>query len=85
MGAGELRKLESGVARAQAKRLDGLASGFAKVGTVLTAGLAATVKPFATVERKFAEVEGLVGVSRDQLKAWEPELNRIGRAYGAGA
>ena len=81
IGKGELRKLESAVGRVQAK-LNGLATGFAKVGTVLTAGLAATVKPFATVERKFAEVEGLVGVSRDQLNAWEPELNRIGRAYG---
>ena len=81
VGGAALRRLESGVARAQAK-LDGLATGFTKVGAVLTAGLAATVKPFATVERKFAEVEGLVGVSREQLKAWEPELNRIGRAYG---
>ena len=78
---GELRKLESGVARVQAK-LNGLATGFAAVGTTLTAGLAATIKPFAAVERKFAEVEGLVGVSRDQINAWEPELNRIGRAYG---
>ena len=72
----------SGVARVQAK-LNGLATGFAAVGTTLTAGLAATIKPFAAVERKFAEVEGLVGVAREQLQAWEPELNRIGRAYGA--
>ena len=76
-----LARLDSGIEKVR-KGLDAAAKAATVLGTALTAAAGVTIREFAKVERKMATVEGLVGTTREQLKAWEPDINRIGRAYG---
>ena len=82
----DTRSLRRAEQRIQATRdkLDNFASGALRVGTVLTAALVGTLVPFATVETELAKIEGLVGVSRDQLNAWKRDLDAIAVETGQG-
>lgn len=79
----ELKQVEGAVDRTK-RRLDGLARGAGRIGAVATAAGAAAVKAFAGPEAKFAEIVGLVGVAREQIEAWKPEIADIGRETGKG-
>ena len=78
-----LRKLERGIDSVRSK-LDAAGTALAALGTGLTAAAGFTVKKFAEVESTFAEIEGLVGVSRTQLDAWLPDMERMAKATGKG-
>ena len=68
IGAGELRKLESGIARAQ-RRLDSIAGGFTRVGTALTGIATGTVTAFAVQEAKWSELAAKTGESVEDLRS----------------
>ena len=74
--AGALSRLESRVAGMR-RRLDGFAIAAAGIGTALTAAAGFSVRAFAQVETELAKIEGLVGISREQLDAWGDDINRI--------
>ena len=79
-----LDKFARAIPKVRAK-LDSFASGAARVGTVLTAAAVGALKTFADYEAKLAEIEGLVGISRDrQLDRWKGEIQEIGAATGKG-
>ena len=78
-----LDKFARGIPKVRAK-LDSFAAGAARVGTVLTAAAVGAVKTFADYEAKLAEIEGLVGISREQLDRWKGEIQEIGAAAGKG-
>ena len=63
-------------------KLDSVAAGAAKIGGALTAGAGFAVKGFADVETELAKIEGLVGISREQLDAWGDDMDRIARETG---
>ena len=75
------RRLESRVERTRA-RLDSLAAGLFKVGVAVTGAATAAVTEFAGFESEISKIEGLVGVSRDQLDAWRKDLVSISRETG---
>ena len=52
------------------------------IGTGLTAGSVGVIKKFAEYETVLAKIEGLVGVSRDQLDAWQGDIKRIAANSG---
>ena len=54
----------------------------AKGGLVLTGFAVGAVKSFATFEAEMAKIEGLVGISREQLDAWRGDLSAIARETG---
>ena len=76
-----LRQAEAGLVRLK-HRLNTMSAHFLRVGGALTAAGVVTVGAFAKYERKMATIEGLVGVSRDQLSAWQGDLSRIERLTG---
>ena len=83
IGAGELRKLESGIDRARAK-LNNFAAFALKAGAALTTAATGTVVAYARYEREIAKIEGLVGISRDQLQAWQGDIEAIAAETGKG-
>ena len=76
-----LRKMETGVNRARAK-LDNFASSMFRIGGVATAALTATVVAFSSFEFELAKIEGLVGISREQLDAWKDDILAISQETG---
>lgn len=78
---GDLDRFERRIDNLKA-RADSLALGFTAVGTGLAAAAGFSLTAFAEVESKFAVIEGLVGISREQIEAWKPDLERISRETG---
>ena len=58
-------------------RMNTMAAGMAKVGGVLTTVGGLALKSYAGVEKGFAKIEGLVGVSRDTLQGWSDDVHKI--------
>ena len=73
--------MESGIKRARAK-LDNFAANMGRIGAVVTAAATATVVAFAQYESELSKIEGLVGISREQLDAWKDDILAIGRETG---
>ena len=78
VGGAALRRLESGVARAQAK-LDGLATGFTRIGAGLTAGAALTVKTLFGFEVAQNQLQATLDVTADKMAALREQAKELGR------
>ena len=65
-------------------RLDTFSRTAGLIGGAITGVATATVTAFARYESKLATMEGLVGVSRDQLDAWQGDFQRISDETGQG-
>ena len=63
-------------------KTNSVADTLGKLGAALSFGKQFALFKFAGVESAFARIEGLVGISRDQLNAWLPELERISAETG---
>ena len=71
-----LNRLESRIRGIQDK-LNTISVVGAAMGAALTAAAGFSVRAFAEVESELAKIEGLVGISREQLDAWGDDINRI--------
>ena len=78
---GRLNRLERRINKIQGK-LDTMARGAGIAGAALTAGAGFAVRGFARYETELAKIEGLVGISRQQLAAWQDDIEEIGKATG---
>ena len=78
-----LRRAERTIQRTRQK-LDSFAAGAFRIGAGLTAAATGAVVSFAGVEAELAKIEGLVGVSREQLTAWQKDLDAIAGETGQG-
>ena len=78
---GRLNRLERRINKIQGK-LDTMARGAGTAGAALTAGAGFAVRGFARYETELAKIEGLVGISRQQLAAWQDDIEEIGKATG---
>ena len=78
-----LRQFERGIAKARA-RLDRISALAIKVGGAITAAAIAPIVTFAKYETEMAKIEGLVGISRDQIAAWQGDIADIAKATGIG-
>ena len=76
-----LKKFERGADRAR-KKLDSVARSAGKIGLALTTAAVGVVQQFASYETEMSKIEGLVGISRDQLAAWQDDINAIARETG---
>ena len=76
-----LNRVEKQVARVRG-RLERLSNVFAGVGAALTAVGAGAIREFTGFESELAKIEGLVGISRDQLDAWKQDVLAISRETG---
>ena len=79
----ELRRFNAQVERAR-RGLMNLSSLTLRTGLVLTGVGVSAVKSWAQYEKQMSKIEGLVGISREQLEDWQPELDRIGKLTGRG-
>lgn len=74
------------------KQLQSIGSQISATGSKMTVGLtgpvvglgAAVVGVGATFEHTLSEIVGLVGVGREQVNAWKPEIEDIAAATGVG-
>ena len=78
-----LRRAERTIQRTRQK-LDSFAAGAFRIGAGLTAAATGAVVSFAGVEAELAKIEGLVGVNREQLTAWQKDLDAIAAETGQG-
>ena len=76
-----IRKLEGAIERARNK-VNSMANATLRIGGALTAAAAGPIVEFARFEAELAKIEGLVGVSRDQLEAWKDDIAAIARETG---
>ena len=77
----KLRRFESRVGRAR-QRLENLVSISSRAGAALTGLATGAVIGFAGFESELAKIEGLVGISREQLNDWKDDLTAISRETG---
>ncbi len=66
------------------QRVDRASAALFRMGAVATAAGAAPLLSFAKYEENLAKIEGLVGVSREQLALWHDDIARIAIAVGIG-
>ena len=78
---GRLNRLERRIDKVQ-RKLDTIARGAGAAGAALTAGAGFAVRGFAQYETELAKIEGLVGISRQQLQAWQEDIEDIGTSTG---
>ena len=76
-----LASFQSGLGTAKA-RLNSFSQHTFKAGAALTAGMVGTVKSFAGYESEMAKIEGLVGISSQQLDAWQERIKAISHETG---
>ena len=77
-GGAELRKLESGVARAQ-KRLSGLATGLTLAGTAISASAGFAVRTFLDFETAQNQLQATLNVTADDMAALREQAKLLGR------
>ena len=77
-GGAELRKLESGVARAQ-KRLSGLAAGLTLAGTAVSATAGFAVRTFLDFETAQNQLQATLNVTADDMAALREQAKLLGR------
>ena len=78
-----LRRFESGIKRLRS-RVNSVANLSIRVGAGLTAAAAAPLMTFANYEEAMAKIQGLVGISQEQLEDWQDQIEAIGRETGKG-
>ena len=76
-----LKKFERGADKAR-KKLDSVARSAGKIGLALTTAVAGVAQQFAGYETEMSKITGLVGISRDQLAAWQDDIFAIARETG---
>ena len=76
-----MKGMEDQVRRLKQK-LDSAANITFRVGAGLTAGLVASLSSFAAAEESLSKIEGLVGVTREELKAWGFDATEAARKFG---
>ena len=76
-----LRRFERAIDRAKAK-LDAVSRGATLIGTAITGALVGSVASFAEFESQMSKIEGLVGISREQLTAWKDDIASIAADTG---
>ena len=68
--------------QATAQRLQSASTSVGMVGLGLTGSMVGIAAQGASFERKMSQIVGLVGVSREVVKSWEPEIAAVARATG---
>ena len=77
--ARDLKRFKTQIAGAKTQ-MEGLSAAATRIGTALTAGMAASIGAFAVFEVELAKIEGLVGINRDQVKAWGKDIEELAPA-----
>ena len=76
-GGAALRRLESGVGRAQAK-LNSLAGGFARVGTIITGSTVVIAKAGIDTSKALNTLEARSGATTDELERFKRQAYEVG-------
>ena len=78
----KLRRFETSIGRVQAG-MHKLGNTMIALGTLGTTAFAGAITSFAKYEQSLAKIEGLVGVSREQLAEWQDDIAAIAIETGS--
>lgn len=76
-----LDRINKGIKTAQ-KNLRAASNAFLAVGTAMTGVAGGSLKTFAAWEKSMAKIEGLVGIEREQIAAWEQDILDLSVSIG---